>query len=968
MGQQTFIQRLFEHIQSHYNLDNEELTIVFPNKRAAFYLRSEFQKQCQKTIWLPQMLSIQEAVTQWSKMTLVDNIDLLFELIDIDAETHKEQTSDLSVFGSQAAQMAKDFDEIDQYDIDAFHLFNDVKASKEMDIWNFDESKRKEKEQKYLQFFMSLYGYYQSLRERLITQGKGYYGMITRHLASLPDETLVAQTQGRKIIFAGFNALTTTEERIIDKLVKNGCAEVIFDYDSHYVDNPDNEAGRFARRYRDTHPDWMKEGISDHLSTDKKTIHIVSANGNTLQTKALQERLQANQETDTAIILADETLLIPLLNAIPNLDCYEELKVSMGYPINKTPVNQLIKSYFSLQRRDRISRKVTQQGIERDVEGWYIWPVMQLMDLEIVKIIFSSAELAQFYTWKKERLTKGKFIFEDTDINECTNVADLQQFMRLLLSAAPSRCNDLPKATIENLKQLIRFIANKIQKKKDEKGSVFLLNQVSEIGKALNRLSLVIERHGNYIHDLQSVEILYRLLCSNSTIKLNNSSTEGLQIMGLLETRNLDFKRLHLLSVNEGILPTDKQQGSFIPHFIRKAYGLPSYDAKQAVFAYHFYRLLQNGEEIYLYFNSLGDSSGGEASRYILQIRHELKPYPNIEIKEEEFDSDASTSLEKIKLKVQKTDCFDKVRQYVFGHGFTPTSLSTYLNCSLRFYLKDILGIKEDQLDENIGTNDIGTITHEVLQRLFADYLPKDGQLQVINKELFENVIMPQCETKLEESIEHNKPYGFSDVGFNYLNRQIIRQQLKNYLNFIAKQLTHNELIVLETEGKLETYLKTPAGDCKIWGFTDHIDRLGSTYRVIDFKTGKVEKKDLTVHVRLQELTDIEYLKTIPDKALQLLIYKYLYLKEHSDIEPQNVEAEIHGLRYSNTIVFGLTKEKAKSDAAVVDCLDDDTFITDMEALLCAAITDLLDTDIPFEPTEDNNKCKNCDFQQICKR
>ena len=143
---------------------------------------------------------------------------------------------------------------------------------------------------------------------------------------------------------------------------------------------------------------------------------------------------------------------------------------------------------------------------------------------------------------------------------------------------------------------------------------------------------------------------------------------------------------------------------------------------------------------------------------------------------------------------------------------------------------------------------------------------------------------------------------------------------------------------------------------------------MGSTYRVIDFKTGKVEKKDLTVHVRLQELTDIEYLKTIPDKALQLLIYKYLYLKEHSDIEPQNVEAEIHGLRYSNTIVFGLTKEKAKSDAAVVDCLDDDTFITDMEALLCAAITDLLDTDIPFEPTEDNNKCKNCDFQQICKR
>lgn len=964
----TFIQRLYDHIKSHYNLENEELTIVFPNKRAAFYLRSEFQKQCQQTIWLPQMLSIEEALTQWSKITLVDNIDLLFELIDIDAGTHKEQTSDLRVFGSQAAQMAKDFDEIDQYDIDAFHLFNDVKASKEMDIWNFDESKRKEKEQKYLQFFMSLYGYYQSLRKRLRAKGKGYYGMITRHLASLPDETLVAQTQGRKIIFAGFNALTATEERIIDKLVKNGCAEVIFDYDSHYVDNPDNEAGLFARRYRASHPDWMTNGISDHLSTEKKTIHIISANGNTLQTKALQERLEAEQETDTAIILADEALLIPVLNAIPDKDCYKDLKVSMGYPITKTPVHQLIKSFFNLQRRDQISRKVTQQGIVRDVEGWYIWPVMQLMDLEIVKIIFSSTELAQFYNWKKERLTKGKFIFEATDINDCTDNIDLQQFMKLLLNATPSQCDDIPKATIENLKQLIRFIAHKIQKQKDDKGSVFLLNQVSEVGKALNRLSLVIERHGNYIHDLQSVEILYRLLCSNSTIKLNSSSTEGLQVMGLLETRNLDFQRLHLLSVNEGILPTDKQQGSFIPHFIRKAYGLPSYDEKQAVFAYHFYRILQNGEEIYLYFNSLGDFSGGEASRYILQIRHELQPYANIEIKEEEFDSNASTSLEKIKLKVQKTDCLDKVLQYASEHGFTPTSLSTYLNCSLRFYLKDILGIKEDQLDENIGINDIGTITHEVLQRLFADYLPKDGQFQIIDKELFEKVIMPQCEAKLEESIEHNKPYGFSDIGFNYLNRQIIRQQLKNYLNFIAKQLTYNELVVLETEGKLETYLATPTGNCKIWGFTDHIDRLGGTYRVIDFKTGKVENKDLTLPVRLQDITGIDYLKTIPDKALQLLIYKYLYLKAHSDIEPQNVAAEIHGLRYSNTIVFGLTKEKAKDGTTVVDCLNDDTFITDMEALLCAAITDLLNTENPFEQTDDEKKCKNCAFQQICKR
>lgn len=964
----SFIERLYDHIQSHYNIEKEELTIVFPNKRAAFYLRSEFQKQCHKTIWLPQMLSIQEAVTQWSNMTLVDNIDLLFELIDIDAEIHKEQTSDLSVFGSQAAQMAKDFDEIDQYDIDAFHLFNDIKASKELDIWNFDEERRTEKEMKYLKFFMSLYGYYQSLRERLTAQRKGYYGMITKHLASLSDEELIARTKNRRIIFAGFNALTTNEERIIDKLVKNACAEVIFDYDSHYVDNLDNEAGLFARRYRATHPDWMKNGISDHLSQDKKTIHIVSANGNTLQTKALQEHLQTSEATDIAIILADEALLIPVLNVIPDRDGYKELKVSMGYPITKTPVNQLIKAYLNLQSRSRIKRKVTRQGIEHEIEGWYIWPVMQLLDLEIVKIIFSAAELAQFDTWRKERLDKGKFIFEDTDIDECTSSIDFQQFIRLLLNAAPSQSDDIPRAVIDNLKQLIRFIANKIQKQKKEKGLLFLLNQVSEVGKTLNRLSQIVERHKNYIHNLNSIEILYRLLSSNSAIKLNSSSTEGLQIMGLLETRNLDFKHLHLLSVNEGTLPTDKQQGSFIPHFIRKAYGLPSYNEKQAVFAYHFYRLLQNGEEIYLYYNSLGDFSGGEPSRYILQIKQELKPYNNIEIKEEEFDSDASTSVEKIELKVHKTDCMDKVQKFAFGHGFTPTSLSAYLNCSLKFYLREILLIKDEKIGENLAINDIGTITHEVLQRLFEDYLPKDGKLQIIDKELFEKTIKPQVESKLAKSIEHNKPYGFSDVGFNYLNRQIIRQQLDNYLNFVAKQLNHKELVVLETEGKLETTLNTPLGGCKIWGFVDHIDRLDETYRVIDFKTSKVENKDLTVPVRPRDISDIDYLKTIPEKALQLLIYKYLYLKLHNGITPQNVKAEIHALRYSNSIVFGLTKAKTKEGTDVVDCLSDETFISDMETLLTAAVTELLDTEKPFEQTKDEKKCKNCDFLSICKR
>lgn len=967
MSHYSFIQRLYDHIQSHYNLEKEELTIVFPNKRAAFYLRSEFKRQYPKTIWLPQMLSIQEAVTQWSKMTLVDNIDMLFELIDIDAELHKEQNSDLSVFGSQAAQMAKDFDEIDQYDTDALHLFHYVLENKKLEIWDFKESKIKEKEQKYLSFFTSLYDYYVRLRERLAAKNQGYYGMITKQLAHMSIEELIRNIGNRKVIFAGFNALTTTEERIIDRLVKNGCAEVIFDYDSHYVNNPDNEAGLFARRYLESHPDWMKNGILECLSKEEKTLHIVKASGNTLQAKALQKQLQDHKEANTAIILADEALLVPVLNAIPDNCGYDELKVSMGYPITKTPVNQLIKAYFNLHHRSKISRKITEQGIEHTVEGWYIWPVLKIMDLEIVKIIFTPKEIAEFNAWKAPRVKKGKFIFEDNDLADFSQIPELQKFLELALKNIPTTDTDIPKATIDNLIQLLRFIAIKIQSRNEDKKLLFLLNQVSEVGKTLNRIAAVVERHANYVHDLKSVEILYKLLSSNSTIKLNSSSTEGLQIMGLLETRNIDFRRLHLLSVNEGILPTDKAQGSFIPNFIKKECGLPGYNEKQAVFAYHFYRLLQNGDDIYLYYNSLGDALGGEPSRYILQIRHELKPYSNITIKEEEFESDTSSTMQKLELNVQKTNCIDKIKHYISTAGISPTSLSTYISCPLKFYLKKIMGIEDSSLDEEIGSNVIGTITHSTLQFLFEDYRPKNGVQQVIDKELFDKVIMPQWEAMLEKAIKENMPFGFTDVGFNFLNKTIIQQQLENYLKFVSEQLKEHDLIVLETEGKLKATLSTPVGDCLFSGHADHIDLWGNTYRVIDYKTGSVHVSDLKVPVRKEEDTDIDFLKSIPEKALQLLIYKYLYIREHQ-IHPEQVTAEIHGLRYSNTIVFGLSQTPPKKNEEFVPCLDDDNFIADMEALLTAFVTELLDPEIPFVQAEKDDKCEYCEFRVMCKR
>ena len=967
MSHDSFISKLAKHIQSHYDLSKQELTVVFPNKRAAFYLRNALKENCQQTVWLPQIISVQEAVTQWSGITLADNIDLLFELIDIDAQLHVEQDSDLSVFGSQAAQMAKDFDEIDQYGINAKSLFNYVLENKKLGLWEFDTLKSKDKEQKYLQFFHSLHDYYLRLRDRLTEQGKGYYGMITRYLSELPEAELMAKIGDRRILFAGFNALTTTEESIIDTLIKNSKAEVIFDYDAYYVDDENNEAGLFARKYKQHHPKWLENGISNALSTEAKTIHIISANGNTLQAKALQAKLQESNDSNQAVILADEHLLIPVLNAIPDNDTYDSFKVSMGYPMAKTPVNQLIKEFFSLCRLKTISRIINDNGTERKAEGLYLWPILHLMDLEIVKIVFPKAENATFNRWKIDAVQSGKFIFEEKDLEDLNQSPGIQSFLRIILTEAQKKTHE---SILESIGQLLVFVSQTLLARDDKKSMNFLLNQLSETGKHISRLTSIVEHNAKYIKDLQSIEILYRLLASNASVKLNSSDTEGLQIMGLLETRNLDFKRLHVLSVNEGMLPPDKPQGSFIPQFIRYACGLPGYAESQAVVAYHFYRLLQNGENIYLYYNSLDETFGGEASRFILQIKNELAQNANITIEEESFGSTAQSSMEVTQLSAQKDNALDRLHYLIEEKGLSPSALSAYLNCPLKYYLKYIAQIEDNSVEEDVGVNDIGTVIHDTLELLFADYLPHDGKLEIIDKPLFDNVIQPKWQEKLSEAIANNFRNGFPDVGFNYLNRVTIEQQLKNYLKYTSKQLENDTLTILETEGELNAKLPTDHGDSLFYGRTDRIDRFGGIIRVIDYKTGHVGSADLKVPVRHQSESDLDFLKQIPEKALQLLLYKYMYLKENPNIAPEQVTAAIHGLKYANSIEFSLTKANPTRNDTDADSsfLEDTTFIRDMEAMLKAVVGEMLNTEIPFVQAEDEKKCGYCDFKLICKR
>lgn len=934
----SFITQLAELIKNNYDLAQKELTVVFPNKRAAFYLRSKFKEIYHENIWLPQMLSIEEAVTQWSGIQLVDTLEMLFELISIDSELFSNDNS-ISVFGNMATQMANDFDEIDQYEVDAKHLFSYVKDEKKLGLWEPDKDITP-KEQQFLKFFESLNAYYDRLRENLQKQGKGYYGMITRELASLSDEELLRRVGDRQVIFAGFNALTPTEQKIIDKLYKNQRAEVVWDFDNYYVEDEKQEAGWFARRYiRDNRP-WKPSVFSESLLQDEKEIHIVGANGNTVQAKALQSLLEVENKPHPVVVLADENLMIPVLNAIPDSPKYDTIKISMGYPLKHTSIHHLVSDFFTLRRS---GRKVQDKG-------WYLWPILRIFDTELVKVIFTAEENRELERYQSFVAMKSAYVFKHEEFDSYCKSKDLRRFTRLLVSENPN-AEAHPTDVLDALVELLAFAANKIQQTDTSGNAHFLLNQISDTGKVVNRLKNVISRYPHYVKSLDELQLLYRIVSTNSSIKLNSSSTNGLQLMGILEARNLDFDTVYMIGVNEGVLPTDKSNSSFIPYPIRKECGLPDYQEKQAVYAYHFYRQLQRAKKAYFIYNSNAEG-GGEPSRFLMQLKFELaKSNPKIKLIEENFSNLAAAQIRPKLLKANKTDdvkerLMKKVCTSEYRQALAPTSLSCFLQCPFKFFLKYIMRIEDNSTEEETQSNIIGLIVHDTLERHYKDYCNT-----VISKELLKR-ITDSHEAVLNDVLQAKFAHGLSDVGYNYLNQLTIKRMFDTYFAYETRAVENHELVISNVEYTLHTTLEVNGVSCTLAGKADRIDCYDGKVRIIDYKTGVLNSADVTVPEDLQDL------KKIPEKALQLLIYKYLYLKEHDGTRPDDVTAAL----------FGLKNQQVVFDLKVLNTDLNEHFMEVMEAYLTGILSEMIDPEKPFSQPEEGRikSCDYCDFKVIC--
>ena len=943
----AFIQNIIDYIFKNYDLSKDIVEVVFPNKRASIHFKRQIVSQLSKTSWIPITSSVQQAMEKWSGLHLVDSLDVALELMSINDKDANNKVLKQNFFGL-ASQMAKDFDEIDQYKVDAKNLFESLNEVKIIENYTFSEYTLSNEDSykaqsKYLQFFSSLINYYSALRLNLFSRKVGYYGMITRCLSELPTDELVKRIDGKKIVFAGFNALTTTEEDVVVRLVENGNAVMLWDLDEYYINDKKQEAGRFANDFFAKHrnlagkKDYDNEhhGISfigNALSTAEKEINVISVSGSSVQANALQ--LMMEKRENSVVVLADEALLIPTLNSLP--DSVGEINVTMGYPFANTPLYGFIDQIF------RFQYSLSDSKID-------LWPLAHFCDADFIKLVFNGKDYDSLMSWLKDKQSSSdlsihvkdfSYIGISDDNQEDGASEDLARFLTL----SSTKWID-SKDCIENLKSILRV---SLQKIKDE--SYFVKNQISVAGKVLNKVESLIKKYDSV--EILDLQMLILQIGREMSIAMKGEA-DGLQVMGLLETRNLDFDVVNMLSVNEGVIPKNKNSNSLIPYDVRKYYNLPTYNQQQAVYAYHFYRLLHNAKKINLFYNSLSDSSGlGEPSRFIRQIEYELvKKNPKVILQYFQYKS----PIINLKSNIISVDKDDTMLKKITK--LSPTSISTYLRCSLQYYWKYIMNINCDEVNEEIQMNVIGSIIHNTLDELYRNF----GN-EIVTESKFLEVRNQYLDKCYQNALRNNNfRNGLPKTGFNSIIASVIDTMISRFLDNEHNIVKENSLRILCTEKELSFHLN----NVELHGFADRIDLLNDKLRVIDYKTGSVNPYDVSISGNAQQLQDMH------DKSIQLIMYKYLFIKMLNSntlgldealiahIDEENIVPGIIALQKMSNGVFELKVNNA-------DLAND--FEAQCDIMFEQLISDIFDKNNPFTQTDDIKVCGYCSFRNICKR
>lgn len=935
---EKFLAKVAKHISDKHGTNLDGVTMLMPNHRSCVYL-----SQALKTLTgsKPEIVTLKDWIFEQSTLTLIEPLQQVIELYNVYKIKDGEET--LDEFMSTARVMLADFDEVDQQLTNAKLFFNDLQKLQSMKVYEpgADETEYTIKYRKFWQLFRELYF---GLREQLLDAKKGYAGMLYREVAEyFKDRNSLKE----KFYLIGFSTLNKSEEAIIQLLKQKTEVETIFDTDSYYINDDYQEAGNFFRTGKASLKTHSKLWQNNLISTRQQNINIVGVAKNIGQTKVvadiLSNKLKLDQETEkeTAVIVLDEKLLNPLLAGIP--DNIQNLNISMGFPLKESPIAELFRSLFSMHEnveRFKSKRNDSLRFYYKDVFDLLRHPYAGYL-IPDKRVSSDFVEDIRHYNRMMISESELKKKFGDSNYNMLFWYTDDKEgFLNKLLGL------------VDTLRDI--FLPLTGSQQQDMSVDLELLFYVSN---ALTNLRDIVSNTSDI--SIQSLRKLVMDHLRNVRIPFEGEPVRGLQLMGMLETQCLDFKNVVVVSMNEGIFPSGKSQQSYIPFEMRREF-LTTHKEKDASSAYLFYRLLQRTENIYLLYNTESDEmGGGEKSRFILQLQHELKQAnPKAVINDLVYSVDPPPPLPDDEIIISKDAALlQKFLSDNTRYGISPSALNTYINCTLQYYFRYIAGLHpQDDIEESIEASTLGTAVHYVLENVYAGVINKPLTPAFIedvmkNKHRIEELLQRSFSERFDaESLKHGKNYLLYRVCLKLIDEFLKQEKsaLKSYEN------TGTGIKILMLEKSMEFQVQTGEHSLKIKGKVDRIEESNGIFSIADYKTGSPHGSSI-------KGDDVNLFSTDPKyaKAMQLMMYAWMYWRSTGSHDIR-LRSGIYWLRDSSK---GFDSLKIDNN----DHINKDVLIQ-FEEVLKNVLTELINPEIPFTKTAEVERCVHCEFVKICRR
>lgn len=951
---ETFLEIVANDLYQKYGRDLSQVAVVFPNRRAGLFFNEYLANKCDQPIWSPGYFSIDELFKELSPYEQGDPVKLVCELYKIFVrETLSEETLDEFYFWGEL--LISDFNDVDKNLVEADNLFvnlQDLKRiatdftflTKEQEeaiqqfFMNFSIEKRTALKDRFISLWDALGGIYRNYKEVLSKQKIAYEGMLYRSAIENLDPD---QLPYNKYIFVGFNALTKVERKFFRVLKNVDKALFYWDYDKFYLNIDNHEAGEFIRQNLIEFPCSLPEDHFDNIIVPKNIKYIAASTENA-QTRFLpgwiRERI-TEKEAETAVVLCNEGILLPVLHSIP--EEISNVNITMGFPLTQTPVYSFITNLLDLQTI----------GFRQD-SGRFVYKFV----IPVLKHAYTRLLSEESIELEKALVTYNRFYPVPSELKR-------DEFLSIVFTPRSGNldlCNYLTD---------ILWSVVEIYRKQEDKEDAFNQLYRESLFKAyttITRFKTLIEEGDLIVNTDTFKRLLYKVL-SGMHIPFHGEPAIGLQIMGILETRTLDFKNLILLSANEGKIPKSGGDSSFIPYNLRKAFGMTTIENRNAIYAYYFYRMIQRAENVTILYNTSTDGlNRGEWSRFMLQLLIEC-PH---EITREHLDAGQAPHISE-KIVIEKTSSVMKRLQNRFdirvkpSSQFSPSALNVYLDCQVKFYFHYVVELEPlKEITNEIDSSTFGSIFHYAAELAYKD-LTVNGKL--IRKEDLETLLKDNIKLKdyvdtafkelffnipKEEKPEYNGVQLInSEVIFSYL-----KQLLRNDLYYAPFSMEAMEKRIYEY---IDIHTRQGSIKAKIGGMIDRLDSKDGILRIVDYKTGGNPKTPANISSLFERTEDR------PSYIFQTFLYASILSKQKTDTKVAPALLYIHRAaseNYSPVIQIG---EPRKQKTPVEDFrIYQEEFREKLQSLL----EEIFDTEITFNQTEILRICEYCNFKSMCKR